>query len=114
MQWSEIKNVFENEILCPSLRGRLRFEYTDYSDEEDTSAIQDLKLRDNCLSIYVDGQLFYKFDTKDYTKQFGSMSGHLRHTIQNILSESYMSKSRAFDASWDIANEFIPWLSKAL
>jgi len=114
MEWSEIKTTFENEVVCPSLRGRVRFEYTDYADDVDIDELlssEDVKLRDNCLAIYADGELLYKFDTKDYTEQFSIMNGQLRHTIQKVLSENYMNRSDAVEASWDIVNEFIPWLS---
>ena len=114
MLWSDIKVKFENEVLCPALRGRVRFEYTDYSDDADIDDFflsKDVNLRDNCLAIYADGKLIYAFNTKDYTEQFATMNGHLRHTIQRILSENYVSHSAAVEASWDIVNEYIPWLS---
>ena len=114
MKWTDIKTAFENDILCPSLRGRVRFEYTDYADDvniEELLSSEDVKLRDNCLAIYADGKLLHKFDTKDYTEQFSSMNGQLRHTIQKVLFENYMSRSDAVEASWEIVNEFIPWLS---
>ena len=114
MVWQEIKAKFENEILCPALRGRVHFKYTDYSDNvdiDDFFSNNDVKLCDNCLAIYADGKLIYSFNTKDYTEQFSTMNGHLRHTIQRILSENYVSHSAAVEASWDIVNEFIPWLS---
>lgn len=100
MLWNEIKTTFETEVLCPALRGRVRFEYTDFDDD-----------RDNCLSIHVDSKPFYAFDTKDYTEQFSVINGRLRHTIQDVLSENYTSRSDAVEASWDIVNEFIPWVT---
>ena len=114
MVWNEIKTAFENDILCPSLRGRVRFEYTDYNDEVDIEELlssEDVNLRDNCLSVYADNELLYAFNTKDYTEQFSTMNGRLRHMIQNVLSENYMSRSNAVEASWEIVDEFIPWLS---
>ncbi len=114
MVWSEIKTTFENEVLCPSLRGRVRFEYTDYAADvnfEEPLSSEDVKLRDSCLAVYADGELLYRFDTKDYTERFSSMNEQLRHTIQKVLSDNYMSRSDAVEASLEIVNEFIPWLS---
>ena len=114
MTWQEIKTKFEDEILCPALRGRVWFEYTDYAadvDVESTFSNEDGILRDNCLSVYADGDLLYSFNTKDYTEQFSTMNGRLRHTIQKILAQNYTSYHAAVDASWEIVNEYIPWLS---
>ncbi len=115
MMWNEIKRTFENKFLCPALRGRVRFEYTDYDFEEiDIETLftnEKVIMQDNCLSIYADDRLLHKFDTKDFTERFALMTGELRHTIQNVLSESYMSRSEAVEASWEITGEFIPWLT---
>ena len=115
MEWQEIKEKFENEVLCPALRGRVRFEYTDYIHEEiDIETLfsdEEVSMQDNCLLIYADDQLLYKFDTKDFTERFAIMTGELRRAIQDVLSESYMSWSDAFAASWDITDEYIPQLT---
>lgn len=115
MEWYEIKEKFEKEVLCPALRGRVRFEYTDYVHEEiDIETLfsdEEVSMKDNCLSIYADDQLLYKFDTKDFTERFARMTGELRHSIQDILSKSYMSWENAFAASWDITDEYIPQLT---
>lgn len=115
MKWSEIKSTFENDVLCQALRGKVRFEYTDYVYEEiDIETLfsdEEVIIPDNCLSIYADNRLLHKFDTKDFTERFALMTGKLRHTIQDVLSENYMSRSDAVEASWGITDEFIPWLT---
>ena len=102
MVWNEIKTAFENEILCPALRGRVRFEYTDYDYDNN---------QENSLAIYCDKKLIYKFETRDYTEQYALMCGQLRETIQDVLSQNYLSRSAAVDATWEVTREFMPWLT---
>ena len=103
--WSDIKAKFENEILCPALRGRLHFEYTGCAENiyEETN--------DSCLFIYTDDILLYKFDTLDYNKQFSNVKEHLQYAVKEILSEKYTSRIMATEASRDIVNELIPWIA---
>lgn len=104
MEWKEIKKAFEEEVLCPALRGRLSFEYTDYDYNHDGDL-------GNCLSIYYDGRLFYKFETKDYTEQYALMCGQLREIMREVLSQNYMSREDAEEATWKVTRQFMPWLT---
>ena len=80
--------------------------------EELFADIDGVEWHDDYLTIYADDKLLYEFNSKDYVAEdFATVSAVIGHTIQRILSENYMSTRDAFDASWKITEEFIPWLS---
>ena len=116
MKWDDIKAEFENKILCPALRGRVRFEYTDYNKdvslEELFADIEGVEWHDNYLTIYADDKLLYEFNSERYdAEDFVTIKAIIGHTIQRILSENYMSTRDASDASLKITDEIISWLS---
>lgn len=117
MMWDEIKSTFENEIICPSLQGRIRFEFEEHDVNEDSIVNtecfdDDTELSYSCLSIFLDDKLFYEFNSKDYYEQsYYKINARLRRTTQKVLSNDYLSKRASFEASWDILKDFIPWIT---
>lgn len=110
MDWNKVKTAFEKQLLCPSLSGRVRFEFKEHEFNDNPD--DDAEPQYSILSIFLDDRPFFEFNSKDYyNKGFSRINARLRHTIQEILSRDYLCRSSSFEASFDVINDFIPWLT---